>query len=69
MREDIQSDHIGGAKSGALGAADAGAGECIYQVEAEVVLLCVMHRRQHGKYADTVSDEVGRILGANHAFA
>ena len=44
-------------------------GERIDHVEAEFELRGVVHRRQHRKDADAVGDEVGRVLGADHALA
>ena len=68
VREHIQPDDIQRAESGALGTAKVAASERVHGVKTEIQPLRVMHRGQQGKYADAVSDEIGRVFGAYHAF-
>jgi hypothetical protein len=54
---------------GRLRPADRRAGQRIDLVEAQAEALGVMHGGQHGKHADPVGDEIGRIERAHHALA
>ena len=69
MAEDIESDQIAEAEGRHLGPADGGAGERVHFFDAEVHLLHDAHDVQHGKGADAVGDEVGRVFGVHHALA
>ena len=66
---DIEADDIEQAEAGAIGQADERAGERVHFFDGEVFLD---HRFRDGaaeKTADAVGDEVGRVLGADDAFA
>ncbi len=69
MREHIEADHVQRAEGGALGTTEITPGQRIHRIEAEIECLRMMLGRQHGEHADAVGDEVGRVLGAHHAFA
>ncbi len=69
MRERVEADDVGGAEGRAPGAADQGAGQRIDGIETDIELLRVVDGRQHREHADAVGDEVGRVLGADHALA
>ena len=69
VRKRIEPHHISGAKRRAFWTPNQGTGQRIDGVETDGQTLGVINRRQHGKYADAVGDEVGRVLGADHALA
>ncbi len=68
MRERVQPDHIRCAECRALRPADGRPGQRIDGIEAQTELHAMMHR-QHREHADAIGDEIGRVLGADDAFA
>ena len=67
MAEDVEADEVDGAEGGGFGPADCLAGECVHLFDGEVHLLHQAHDVEHGKSADAIGDEVGRIFGAHDA--
>ena len=69
MDENVEADQICGAKRGGFRLADGGAGAGVHffdgHFQREHLADCV----EHGKSADAVGDEVGRVFGRHHAFA
>ena len=65
----VQAHHVGRAEGAAAGATHLFAGQVVHHIKSQTVILHLFHRRQHAGNADAVGDEVGRILGAHHAFA
>ena len=69
MRERIETDHIGSPVSGTLGATYRRSGQRVNLIEAQLELHGVMHGCRDRKHANTVGDKIGRVVGADHAFA
>ena len=67
--ERVEADHVGRAISRAFRAADQRARQGIHFVETQAELPGMVERRKDGKYPDAVGDEIGRVLGADHALA
>ena len=65
----VQAHHVGGTEGGGLGAADLGAGQVIDHIEGQAEAFGVVERHGHAGGADAVGDEVGRVVGAQHALA
>ena len=69
VAQGVQPDHVGGAEGGALGPANRRAGQRVHQVQPQPEGLGVVHGGGHREHADAVGDEVGGVLGADHALA
>ncbi|MNY03449.1 hypothetical protein D3C86_1360680 [compost metagenome] len=69
MRHGVQAHHIGGAERGGLGTAQLGTGQVVDDIERNAELLGLGEHGQDREDADTVGDEVRRVLGAHHALA
>ena len=69
VRHGVQADHVGGAVGRGLRPADQRAGQRIDLVEAQAEFGGVVDRRQDREHADAVADEIGRVLGVDHALA
>ena len=69
VAQGVQPDHVSGAEGGALGPTDGRAGQRIHQVQPQPERLGVVHGGGHREHADAVGDEVGGVLGADHALA
>src|SRR5262249_9359194 len=69
VREGIEPYDVGGSERGALRPADERAGQGIHDVEADAEPLRVMYVREQREHAHAVGDEVGCVLGADHALA
>ena len=69
VTQGVQTDHIGGPVSAALGTPQARPGQVIDHVHGQTVPLGLDHHRDHAKDPDPVGNEVRRVLGANHPLA
>src|SRR6267154_1168360 len=69
VSDDVEADHVGEEKSGGLRPADGLSGEGVNLLDGEIHGLHQAHDVEHGKNADTVANKVGRVLGADYAFA
>jgi hypothetical protein len=69
VSQNVEADEIGEAKRRHLGPAHGSAGERVNFLDAEVHLLHQAHDVQRGEGPDAVGDEVGRVLGMDHALA
>ncbi len=69
MHQHVEPDNIGGAERGRLRPADGRAGAGVNFFDGEVHLAHQAQHVEHGKSADAIGDEVGRVLGNDHAFA
>ena len=69
MGEGVEADHVGGAERCAFRATDQRTGQRIDGVKADAQALGMVQRGQHREHADTVGDEVGRVLRPHHALA
>jgi len=67
--ERVEADHVSRAISRTFRAADQRARQRIHFVETQAELPGMVKRRKDGKYPDAVGDEIGRVLGADHALA
>ena len=68
VTEGVQTNHIGGPIGAALGAPQASSRQVIDHIHGESVPLGLDHHRDHAKDPDPVSNEIRRVLGANHPF-
>ena len=64
-----RSDQIDGAEGCGFRPADGLSGERVDLFDGQVHFLHQAHDVQHGKSADAVADEVGRVFGEDDAFA
>ena len=64
----VQAHHVGGAEGARAGAAQLFASEVVHHVVGQAKVFHLFHRRQHARDTHTVGDEIGRVLGAHHAF-
>ena len=69
VRHGVQTDHVGRTERGRLGAAKLAAGQVVDDIERNAVLLRFGKDGQNREDADTVGDEVRRILRTHHALA
>jgi len=65
----VQADHVGSPVGRRFGTSDQGAADGVHFIETQAELGGVMDAGQDGEHADAVADEVGRVLGVDHALA
>ena len=69
MAHGVEADHVRSAVGGGLRTADQRAGQRVDLVEAQPRLGGVVGGGEDREHADPVADEVGRVLGVDHALA
>ena len=69
VREDIDPDQIGEAKSSGAGPAERGAGERVHFFDGESLLEHEIGGVEHDCDADAIGDEVGRVVREDHLLA
>ena len=69
MHEDVEADDVGGAEGCGLGLADGGTGAGVHFFNGHAQFGHQAQRVHHGKRADAIGDEIGRVFGDDHAFA
>ena len=69
VAENVEADEIDGAEGRGARPAHGLSGERVDFFDGEVHLLHQAHDVEHGKCADAIADEVGRVFGEDDAFA